>query len=303
LLTLPGKFRRLSPRGRFLKIGEIRAERILTRVGGYLKGVCSHSLNPYVGCGFGRSSCGDACYVRFNPWLGKGRSWGGYVDVKVNAAERYLATADAERRWARKGGRRFSVFLSSATDPWQPAEQTYRITRQLLDAFLQNPPEVLILQSHSARMHDDVERFEALAGRLELRLHLSIEGDRERLPGLPPPPSPLARRLDVLRDFAARGLHAVACLAPLYPLRAPDAFFAGLARAGVSAVILDHFIGGDGTPDGSRTKRTLLPAAMARQEPASVALGYRDAMARVAARHLPVGISAAGFAGRYSRSF
>lgn len=286
-----------------MNISETRAATVLTRSGGYLKEVCTHSLNPYTGCGFGRSSCGVACYVRFNPWVGRGRPWGGFVDVKVNAAERYLETADAERRWARKNGRPFSVFLASSTDPWQPLEQTYRITRQVLDAFLVNPPDVLILQSHSARMRDDAERFEALARKLDLRVHLSIEGDRERLPGLPPPPSPLADRLAALRDFAARGLNAVACLAPLYPMQAPDAFFASLARAGVSAVVLDHFIQGDGTADGSRTRKTPLPAAMAELDPASLHPEYRDSIARVAARHLPVGLSAAGFAGRYSRSF
>jgi len=244
-----------------------------------------------------------ACYVRFNPWVGKGRPWGGFVEVKVNAAERYLETADAERRWAHRSGRPFSVFLSSSTDPWQPLEQTCRITRGVLDAFLQNPPDVLILQSHTARMSDDADRFEALARKLDLRVHLSIEGDRERLPGLPPPPSPLADRLAALRNFAARGLNAVACLAPLYPMREPDAFFASLAAAGVRAVILDHFVEGDGTPDGRRTWKTPLPAAMAAIDPAALEPGYRQKIARVAARHLPVGLSAAGFAGRYSRNF
>ena len=42
---------------------EVRVKRILTRAGGYLRDVCSHSLQPYRGCSFGRSLCGVACYV------------------------------------------------------------------------------------------------------------------------------------------------------------------------------------------------------------------------------------------------
>lgn len=286
-----------------MTVNEITVSAILTRTGGYLREVATHSLNPYVGCGFGRTACGEACYVRANPWLARGRAWGAFVDAKINAAERYLATADAERRWARKRGRPFSVFMASATDPWQPAEQRLRVTRRLLAAFLDNPPDVLIVQSHSARIQDDEEGLAALAKRLDLRVHISIEGDRERLPGLPPPPSPLADRLAVLERFAARGLFIVACLAPLYPLRSPEAFFARLARAKVGAVVIDHFKGGDGTPDGRRTLRTPLPEAMARVDPASLSLEYRDAIARAAARHLPVGLSAEGFAGRYAIRF
>jgi hypothetical protein len=66
-------------------------------------------------------------------------------------------------------------------------------------------------------------------------------------------------------------------------------------------VVLDHFIGGDGSPDGGRTLRTLLPAAMQRLDPDSTQLAYRDRMADIARRHLPgrVGVNVDGFAGRY----
>ncbi|MCH8209670.1 MAG: hypothetical protein IIA62_11560 [Nitrospinae bacterium] len=79
-----------------MKVSETPCSSILTRTGGYLKEVCSHSLNPWVGCGFGKSSCGIGCYVQFNAWLTRGRRWGDFVDVKINAAEVYLKTCDAE---------------------------------------------------------------------------------------------------------------------------------------------------------------------------------------------------------------
>ncbi|MCH8157291.1 MAG: hypothetical protein IID18_06005 [Nitrospinae bacterium] len=283
-----------------MEITETHCSSILTRTSGYLKGVCSHSLNPYVGCGFGRSSCGEGCYVRFNQWLTRGRDWGRFVDVKTNADEVYLKTASAERRWAERRGQAFSVFFSSATDPWQPVEAKYRITRRVLTAMLEETPDVLILQTHSTRIADDIDSIVSLSRRCDLRVHLSIEGDRDRLPALPAPPCSVKERIELLSEFASRGIRTVACMSPLYPLEDPASFFSRLAEAGAAAVVIDHFIIGDGTPDGSRTRRTGLPAAMAAVNARSVELSYRDEVAAIAARYLPVGLSASGFAGIYS---
>ena len=282
-----------------MKIKEVDCKSILTRTSGYLKTVSSHSLNPYVGCGFGRSACGEGCYVRFNQWLLKGREWGRFVDIKINSAEVYLQTVEKEKNWARKNTGCFSIFFSSSTDPWQPVEREFRLTRRLLTAMQAAPPDRLILQTHSTRILDDLDRIQSLSAICDVRVHLSIEGDLDRLPGLPPPPCSLKDRMEVLKKFAHRGIQTVACLSPLYPMKAPDAFFARLAKTGVSAVVIDHFIQGDGTPDGSRTLKTKLPEAMARVVPESVDLSYRDEVARIAGKYLPVGISASGFAGNY----
>ncbi|MBI4384122.1 MAG: hypothetical protein HY579_08835 [Nitrospinae bacterium] len=283
-----------------MEINEIHCQSILTRTSGYLKEVCSHSLNPYVGCGFGRSSCGEGCYVRFNPWLTKGRVWGGFVDVKVNAAEAYLRTCAAERAWARKRKKVFAIFLSSSADPWQPLESRFRATRGVLAAMRESPPDKLILQTHTARVRDDLPLIKTLSGLCELRVHVSIEGDIERLPGLPPPPCSLDERIGVLEQFSAAGIKTVACLSPLYPLREPAAFFQRLARTGIAAAVIDHFVEGDGTADGSRTLKTDLPRAMEAVCPGSTLLSYREEMICLARKSLPVGVSWRGFAGIYS---
>ncbi len=92
----------------------------------------------------------------------------------------------------------------------------------------------------------------------------------------------------------------VITVSPLLPINDPDAFFARIAEC-ADAVVLDHYIEGDGTPTGARTLRTALPLAMAAVDPSSVTLEYRDRMAAVAARYLPgnVGIGRAGFAGEF----
>ena len=72
-----------------MTVTPVHVRSVLTRTGGYLTGVASHSLNPYRGCALGNSLCGVGCYVRHNPWLTAGRPWGGFVEAKVNAADAY----------------------------------------------------------------------------------------------------------------------------------------------------------------------------------------------------------------------
>ncbi len=283
-----------------MQINLIQSKTLLTRVSGYLKGVCSHSLNPYGGCGYGLSSCGEGCYVRFNPWLTRGREWGKFVDVKINADELYLQSAEKEKNWAHKRSITFAIFMSSSTDPWQPAEKKYRVTRAVLHAMVACPPDTLILQTHSASILDDQEILLKLAQLCSLRIQLSIEGDRNRLPGLPPPPCSIEKRISALQQLSARGLKTVACLSTLYPLENPHRFFDRLKNAGASAVIIDHFIEVDGTAEGSRTLKTRLPSAMKQVREDSIHLPYRNQIISIARNYLPVGVSAQGFAGHYS---
>ena len=211
------------------------------------------------------------------------------------------APAGREKRWAHRRGQRFALFFSSSTDPWQPVERTFRITRKLLAAMQRFPPDVLILQTHSPSLRDDLDRIESLARLCELRIHVSIEGDRERLPGMAAPASPLEARWELLEELSGCGLCVVACVAPLYPLDDPEKFFRRLAGTGVRAVIIDHFIGGDGSANGARTLKTPLPTAMSRVLPGSAELSYREQVSGIARKFLPVGLSAAGFAGQFSR--
>ncbi|MBC8287130.1 MAG: hypothetical protein H8E42_06615 [Nitrospinae bacterium] len=283
-----------------MQINLVQSKTLLTRSSGYLTGVCSHSLNPYRGCGYGLSSCGEGCYVRFNHWLTQGREWGKFVDVKINAGELYTQSAEKEKNWAHHRSISFTIFMSSSTDPWQPAEKKYRVTRAILRAMATCPPDTLILQTHSASILDDQEILRELSRLCSLRVHISIEGDRNRLPGLPPPPCSIEQRISALEQLSAQGLKTVACLSPLYPLENPQHFFERLKNAGASAVIIDHFIEGDGTAQGSRTLKTRLPLAMSQVQEDSVRLSYRNHIANIARTYLPVGVSAQGFAGHYS---
>jgi DNA repair photolyase len=284
-----------------IRLREVRVRSILTRASGYLRGVSSHSLQPYRGCSYGSALCGVGCYVRHNGWLTRGEPWGSFLDARVNAAECYVAQAGRERRWARRNRGDFRIFMSSSTDPFVPQEQRLGVSRRVLEALGEDPPDGLILQSHSHLAAGAADLLVELSRRCAVRVHLSVESDRDRLPGLPPPASGVEQRLAAAQALRSRGLQVVVTVAPLLPIERPEAFFRRIARV-ADACVVDHFIGGDGSPDGSRTARTSLPAAMARVEPDATTLAYRDRMVALARRVMPgrVGVGAEGFAGRYA---
>lgn len=283
-----------------VEVTETTIKNILTRTTGYLRTVTSHSLQPYCGCSFGNALCGVGCYVRHNGHLLKGRPWGGFLEVRTNASQSYLDNYDRESRYAARRGMPFAIFCSSATDPFVPQEFRYGVTRSVLEAMRDAPPEVLILQTHSHRVCESIDLLKELATRFDVRIHLSIETDRDHLPGLPPHATPINRRFEACAALRQAGLKTVVTVSPLLPIEHPDRFFSRIAEV-ADAVVLDHFIQGDGTADGSRTERTQLPEAMRAVCPESVTLAYRDRMVAVAKRHLPgrVGVNIDGFAGRY----
>ncbi|MGE0608593.1 MAG: hypothetical protein AB7O62_15970 [Pirellulales bacterium] len=274
---------------------------VLTRTTGFLKTVSSHSVQPYRGCAFGNALCGVACYVRQNGHVTQGRNWGDFLEVRQNAADSYLKHVARERAWARRSRAEFAIFLSSSTEPFLPQEFRYGVTRSLLEAMLHEPPDLLILQTHTHKVTEYLPLYRELAARCRLRVHISIETDRENLPGLPPHASSVEQRLTAAAQLKEADLNTVVTVSPLLPIASPEGFFARVAEV-ANAVVLDHFIQGDGTPDGARTMRTVLPSAIAAIDPASVSLDYRLAMETVARRFLPgrVGVNIDGFAGRYS---
>jgi DNA repair photolyase len=276
-----------------------RVRSILTRSSGYLKTVCSHSLQPYRGCSFANSLCGVGCYVKHNPFVTRGAEWGSFLEVRENAADAYLARADREGRWARASRGRFSIFMSSATDPFVPHERRFRVTRDVLRAMATSPPDELVIQTHTHLVTERLDEIVALSQRCALRVHISIESDRDRLPGLPPPASPVTRRFAAAAELREAGIHVAITVAPLLPIADPDAFFTRISEC-ADGVVIDHFIGGDGSSGGARTLRTPLPEAMAAVDPASVHIAYREGMIAIAERRMPgrVGVGIDGFAGR-----
>ncbi len=283
-----------------MELSHVDIKNVLTRTTGFLKTVTSHSLQPYRGCSYGNSLCGVGCYVQHSHWVTKGRAWGGFLEVRRNAAAAYRDRVEAERRWALKTRGRFGIFMSSSTDPFVPQESKYGVSRSVLEAMVESPPDLLILQTHSHRVTEYTDLIQALDGVCDVRVHVSIETDMESFPGLPPHASSVDKRFQAVEAIRDSGVRAVVTVSPLLPIQDPETFFERIGAC-ASAVVLDHFIQGDGSEDGQRTLQTPLPDAMRIVNAESVALEYRDRMVEVAERRMPgrVGVNIDGFAGRF----
>lgn len=217
-------------------------KQLLNRATGFLEGY-SHTLNPYAGCAFACSYC----YVRQMPVaLFRGETWGSWVHVKTEAA----AILERELLRERRKGGPITIFMSSSTDPYQPAEAKELVTRSLLEVMTVVQPDFLFVQTRSPLVARDFDLLKKLGE--QVRLSMTVETDRDdmRLAFTPSAP-PLQGRLRTLREAAAAGIPAQATIAPVLP--STDQFPALLADI-VDRVCIDDYFMGDGS-QGKRTER------------------------------------------------
>jgi DNA repair photolyase len=235
-------------------INQITAKSILNPTGGFLSSY-THTINPYIGCQLGLGLCGSYCYARA---IAKGlrkdlRSWGKYLDAKINAAELY------KKEYLNIKSRKIPlrIFMSSVTDPYVPVEKNLRITRKLLEAMTKMPPDCLVIQTHTPNVLWDLEILKDLNEACKLSVQISIETDMEN--------SDLEKfysykwkhvysvksRLNALQKVRKNGIWSVATISPLLPLKNPDNF-AQAIESSCDYAILDHFLLGDGS-NGART--------------------------------------------------
>ena len=178
-----------------------------------------YTVNLYKGCTHGCTYC-------YAPSLTHDeRRWGTYVDVKVNAPE----VLERELRGLRKD----EVFLSSASDPYQPVEAKYRLTRRCLESLQRNGFPVSVLTRSPLVLRD----LDLLRTFRWVRVGMSITTVPVRRfePGVPP----LERRIDTLKKLAEAGITTYVSLAPVIPgimMVDLERLFEDLRDAGVSAV-------------------------------------------------------------------
>jgi DNA repair photolyase len=230
---------------------------ILTPTGGFLRSGFTHTINVSQGCSFALSACGVYCYAQHNPWITKGRRWGLY-GFKKDARGAYQRDYDRIKQPRRGDPQPLCVFMSPSCDPYQPQEARLKLTRALLEEMLGRPPDVLVIQTRSPLVGQDLDLIAALAGRCELWLSMTVETDLERVPGLPNHATPIRNRIATLQRFRDRGVPTQATVSPLLPLADRQKFAQDLAAA-CDRVILDHYLLGDGSNHGLRTKRTGFP--------------------------------------------
>jgi DNA repair photolyase len=227
---------------------------ILTPTSGFLGPSFTHTINAYRGCAFAGSLCGLYCYAQHNYWITHGRDWA-YYGPKTSVAEAYRIDYDRLKLPKRGHPKPLAIYMSSSTDPYIPQEKSLRLTAQLLDEMRTRPPDVLVIQTHHTLIERDIDVITHLSTLCELWVSITIETDRESIPGFPPHASSPARRLETLARFRARGIPTQATISPLLPIENPREFAHHLSAA-CDRVILDHYLIGDGSPGGWRTRRT-----------------------------------------------
>jgi DNA repair photolyase len=183
-----------------VRVGLTRCKTIMGRSG---IGSVDYAVNPYIGCEHG---C-VYCYARFMCRMGHvGEEWGSFVDVKVNALERLRAEARRKRRGV--------VLFSSVTDPYQPVERRFRLTRGSLRILLDYDYPVVV-QTKSALVLRDVDilcEFEECDVGFTI-----ITANEEVRRVFEPRASPIADRLRALRVLREAGIDTYVFIGPLLP--------------------------------------------------------------------------------------
>jgi len=204
-----------------MKTREIFSRTILTKTGIPSFDYC---INPYVGCGHGCRYCYASFMKRFT---GHREPWGEFVDVKVNAPQ----VLRRQLKRARPG----TVLLSSVTDPYQPLEKTYRLTRGCLEALLEHDFSVDLLTRSSLCLRD----LDLIRQFKKIDVGFSLGTQDERIKGLFEPRSPsLKSRVEALRALHRAGVKTYAFIGPMLPLD-PKALVAQLDGA-IDEVLIDR---------------------------------------------------------------
>lgn len=182
-------------------IQEIKVKSILSKSG--ISGV-DYCINPYVGCSNGCRYCYATFMKRFT---GHQEAWGSFVDVKVNAPE----VLHRQMRKAAKG----KVMISSVTDPYQPMEGKYRLTRQCLETLLhyQFPVDILTKSPLVLRDIDLIKKFK----QIEVGITITTDDDAiKRIFETHAPP--VEARIQALKALYENGIKTYAFIGPLLPM-------------------------------------------------------------------------------------
>jgi DNA repair photolyase len=181
------------------------------------------SVNPYIGCAFGCAYC----YARYAhrwvldrnatanpehddlqsarddlaPWLAFERR----IFVKQNAADvlRRTLRHGSEKHLALLNGE--AIVIGTATDPFQPAERRFRVTRSILEVLADHPGLSICIITKSPLITRDIDVLKRINRISSLTVHLSlITVDRELARRLEPrAPTPEARLRALARLRAA----------------------------------------------------------------------------------------------------
>ena len=196
------------------------------------------SLNPYVGCEFGCMYC----YARdTHRWtmeraeqaidlprrpaapLTPEEAFEKEILVKTNIVEVLTRTLNPSRLAGH------SLVIGTATDPYQPAERQFRLTRRILELLRSYHGLSIEIITKSSLVTRDLDVLQALSAQHDVTVNISLATADARLARLLELRSPVpAARLRALRRLIENGVYAGLLVAPIIPGVTDD--WAGLAQ-------------------------------------------------------------------------
>ena len=168
------------------------------------------SLNPYRGCVHGCHYCFARRYHSLYD-LGAGKDFSSIIIVKTNLPELL------RRELSRPSWRNETVAVGTATDPYQPIEGKYRLTRRCLEAFRDyyTPISLVTKGTMIVRDIDVLSDLTRLAG---CTVCFSVTTlDPELWRRLEPGTAPHIKRLMAMERLVNSGVSAGVLLAPIVP--------------------------------------------------------------------------------------
>ncbi|MDP1729432.1 MAG: radical SAM protein [archaeon] len=183
-----------------MKVKEIKVKSVLTK--SKLPGA-DLVINPYIGCQHGCTYCYADFMKRFTGHIQE--NWGEFIDVKINASETINLS---------KISKDYLILMGSVTDPYQPLESKYQLTKKCLEKLLEAQPQIEILTKSPLILRD----LELLKKFKNLRVGISIGIlNQEYARQLEPLVATPQQRIDTLRQLKAAGIQTYLFMSPILP--------------------------------------------------------------------------------------
>ncbi|HEX6217174.1 MAG TPA: radical SAM protein [Vicinamibacterales bacterium] len=191
---------------------EIRCKSALNRVKG--KAYMQWSLNPYRGCTHGCHYCFARRYhshLELTDQPGGGDSFANVIFVKTNFVEVLRRELD------RPSWKKESIGFGTATDPYQPIEGTYKISRGVIQALHAAATPVGIV-TKGPMVVRDIDVLQGLSKVATCRVHMSVPTvDEDAWEKLEPGVAHPMQRLRAVRALVDAGIECGVLMAPIVP--------------------------------------------------------------------------------------
>src|SRR5579864_4853009 len=168
------------------------------------------TINPYRGCEFG---C-RYCYARYTHEFMEMRD-GLEFEQKIYVKQH---TAELLRQELRRVKPDESIALGTATDPYQPAERRYEVTRSILEEFGRHRGFDLGIVTKSNLVVRDLELLQQVARSNKLSVHITVTTLDTGLARILEPRAPRPDlRVEAVRTLAQAGLRVGISCSPVIP--------------------------------------------------------------------------------------